>query len=678
MIDLLTAVRTLFRGRDDVYANAFPRPGQPGKVNYTLVNEPLTDEVLEQHLFGRQLIGQYQLLPESTVCWFALDFDADDPSDPVLEQALAQYERFNEAGLHTYLERSRSGQGCHLWGFFREPVSAKDVRVALKHLLLRADSFDRLYPVQISISENRPYGNLIALPFFGAHAPEGWASLYGPGVPGGAGVFLNPETLEAVDPLAFCTAVQFNHASVIAHLLSEIPPDKRDVGSDSKYNPTEVVAWGEMEPGGRPDSPYNGVLKLVSDYGCQFMAHSFTNRQTISEPQWYAAIQQLTCFQNGREAAHALSRDYPTYSPAETDRKFTQALRHPPVGCAYIHEHFPHLACKGCAMKAPYHVAKQPIRSLVKESEGPMIKSDFKSSLVRMRRRQLGSNEDGTMWRTAGLDQYTRLRPKELTIIGARPSLGKTNLMVDAAVNLTSSGVPCLVFSAETGQEGLEDRLLARMSGVDSRAIRGERLRGYEAWPLSKDEEALVERAAADLARLPLYIHYSLTNPDAMLNAVEDAMLRDNIPLGQPFVLFFDYLQFTSLDKLEAGFKEYETLSRASQEFKYLSKILRQPVVVFSQLTRDAEGDEAPGLNSFKGTGRIEADADVAMILSGERMPGPIAKRKLWIAKQREGDAGVGIDLLMHQAVCRFEPQSQSLENVSKDLFAGEPDGFTL
>jgi len=51
---LLELTRTLFQGRDDVYAEAFPRQNQPGKVNYALVKEPLSEAVLTAHLAGKR------------------------------------------------------------------------------------------------------------------------------------------------------------------------------------------------------------------------------------------------------------------------------------------------------------------------------------------------------------------------------------------------------------------------------------------------------------------------------------------------------------------------------------------------------------------------------------------------------------------------------------------------
>jgi hypothetical protein len=674
MNKLLESMVRLFRGRGDVYAKAFAKDGQPGKVGYALVKEPVTLSLLEDHLAGRALLGQYQLLPDSTVYWFALDFDDDGDPGAVYSQASVQIEAFESAGLHVYLEQSRSGTGCHIWGFFDTPIAAADVRRALKPLLVDASSFDRLYPVQTTISETRPYGNLIALPFFGATAKPEWKSGLGLGVPGGASVFLNTETLEPIAPETFVETVLYNNVHVMDELIANAPPEvQSEVSRSVAYEP---VPYGETNPKGRPDKPLNGVLKVVSDFGCQFMAHAFLNQKKLSEPMWYAAIQQLTCFENGRDAAHMISRDYTGYSEAETDAKYTQALRHPPVGCKYIRENFPSLACKGCTGRAPYQIGEEPLASLAKETTEPMVHSDYKASLDRMRRRNNGEMPVGALWGIAGLDKYTRLRPKELTVVGALPSLGKTSLLVDAAVSLAERGVPVLVFSAETGREGLEDRMLARVSGVDSRAIRGERLWAGSVMQLSVEEERAVEEAAERLHRLPLYTHYSASRPDLIINLIEDTILRERISCGDPFVVFMDYLQFGSLD-VEGGMSEYEKLSRLSMEFKYLAKVLRQPVVVFSQLKREKEADDEPQINWFKGTGRIEADADVAMILTGERTPGAISKRKLTIVKQREGEAGVNIDLLFHQAVSRFEPAPTLTEaSVAKDIFSMTPNAF--
>jgi hypothetical protein len=671
---LLVGMRLLFQGRQDVYAAGYVDRKRNGKISYATVAERLSDEVLAGHITGERIIGQYQLLEDSTVLWFALDFDrpkADGTGSP-LDEALKQLAVFENAGLHVYLETSRSGEGYHVWGFLSEPVPAVTVRNALLPLLVEAENFDRLYPVQTQRTEAKPYGNLIALPFFGAEAQTGWSSAYGPGVPGNASVFLDPSSLEPIAPAQFLQAVRKNSPAVIEELADKAPVRQtRDRSAAARSY--EVTKYGERNPEGRPQVPLRGAIKLVSDYGCRFMAHTFRNRRDLPEPLWYAAIQQMTCFEQGREAAHMLSRGYPGYTPEETDAKYDQALRHPPVGCQYIHENFPQYACDGCPMTAPYHKAKQSMGELVGDSDEMLGRSDYKDSLVRMRRRRAGDELPGVGWGIGDLDRYTRLRPSEMTVVGALPSIGKTALMVDLAVSLVERGVPVFLFSAETSRQGLEDRLLARVSGVDSRAIRGERERLGQPWPLSDEETVAVEQAARVLSELPLFTNYTAAKPERILNLVEEIVLSEGLDFGSPMVVLFDYLQFATPTDVTEHQNDYVIVSKASSEFKYLAKILRHPVVVFSQLKREASGEDEPDITWFKNSGRIEADADVAMIMTGERVPGDIALRTLHLVKQREGEAGVKMELKFHQKISMFEAR-RSLTGPSEgpDLFPAE------
>lgn len=671
--ELLERVLEVFRGRSDVYAAGYVDHKRSGKISYATVDEPLDDSVWLSHLAGERIIGQYQLLADSTVRWFSLDFDNKGDADTsVIAEALEQIAVFEAAGLQVYLETSRSGEGYHVWGFFAEAVPASTVREALLPLLTKPSSYDRLYPVQIAVTETKPYGNLLALPFFGALAPAGWSSVYGPGVPGGASVFLNAD-LQPVEPLAFLAGIRYNSPAVLQE-LHEKAPRSRTRSSDSGRT-YEVTEYGERSPEGRPKVPMRGVLKLVSDYGCRFMSHALKSKKELSEPMWYAAIQQLTCFEQGREAAHMISRGYPTYTPEETDAKYDQALRHPPVGCKYIHENFPEYACDGCPMTAPYHKAGRSMMQMVGNSDEMLERSDYQESVKRMKRRRAGEETPGVSWEVAGLDRYTRLRPSEMTVIGALPSIGKTALMVDAAVSLASRNVPVFLFSAETARAGLEDRMLARVSGVDSRAIRGERERHGTPWPLSDEEVQLVEQAAHTLAEMPLYTNYSAAKPERILALVEEIVLAEGLDYSAPMVVLFDYLQFATPSEVTDTQNDFVIVSRASSEFKYLAKILNHPVAVFSQLKREASGDDKPDLTWFKSSGRIETDADVAMIMTGERVPGEVALRAIDILKQREGIAGVRLEAKFFQKVSRFEARSV-IESSTEgpDLFPHEGD----
>ena len=183
--------RSLFRGRDDVFPTRFvsKKSGRSGyapachnkfvrglcdlpKVkcgecpNQAFI--PVDDGAVLAHLQGRHVMGVYPLLQDET-CWFlAVDFDKSTWLDDV--NAFAETCRL--VGLPAAVERSRSGNGAHVWFFFSNPVAASDARKMGCYLLtetmarrhqLSMDSYDRLFPSQDTMPRGG-FGNLIALP----------------------------------------------------------------------------------------------------------------------------------------------------------------------------------------------------------------------------------------------------------------------------------------------------------------------------------------------------------------------------------------------------------------------------------------------------------------------------------------------------------------------------------
>ncbi|MGH9010477.1 MAG: TOTE conflict system archaeo-eukaryotic primase domain-containing protein [Acidimicrobiia bacterium] len=196
--------RTLFSGRDDVYALRWENQ-QSGKSGWGPAVRggwgnarrpdreylPFTDEVAERHLAGEVHAGLYPLLRGDTCRLLACDFDGPGW---VLD-SLAYLDAARSAGIPAVLERSRSGDGGHVWVFFSGPVPATSARRIGVHLLreamtVRAEldlaSYDRLFPTQDFMPKGS-FGNLIALPLQGACRKRGTT------------VFLDRSTLDPHD-----------------------------------------------------------------------------------------------------------------------------------------------------------------------------------------------------------------------------------------------------------------------------------------------------------------------------------------------------------------------------------------------------------------------------------------------------------------------------------------------
>lgn len=195
--DKIALFRSLFRGREDVYPRRF-ESRKTGRAGYQPAcgNEwirgvcekprikcsncpsqrflPVTDEVLRWHLSGRDgaghdfVMGVYPMLRDETCYFLAVDFDRDSWR----ADAAAFVETCRNLAVPVALERSRSGNGGHVWFFFDEAVPAITARKLGSLLLtetmerwpeLGLRSYDRLFPNQDTLPKGG-FGNLIALP----------------------------------------------------------------------------------------------------------------------------------------------------------------------------------------------------------------------------------------------------------------------------------------------------------------------------------------------------------------------------------------------------------------------------------------------------------------------------------------------------------------------------------
>lgn len=214
------------------------------------------------------------------------------------------------------------------------------------------------------------------------------------------------------------------------------------------------------------------------------------------------------------------------------------------------------------------------------------------------------------------------LKPKSLTMIGARTGMGKTTLALLIALNAARRGLSVVIFTLEMDREEIEAKLTSSCAGVSANhLLRGDTL-GIE-FQLRKHIENNKD--------LKIGIH-DFANGD--FNRIISDIRRLH-RRGKCDIAFIDYLGL-----LEAPHKKWfdrrSELAFMTKALKNMSIELSLPIVLLSQLNRDAEKDDEPELRHFRDSGSIEQDCDNALLLFRE--PGaPEEVEVIKVAKARWG-----------------------------------------
>lgn len=242
------------------------------------------------------------------------------------------------------------------------------------------------------------------------------------------------------------------------------------------------------------------------------------------------------------------------------------------------------------------------------------------------------------------LDELTAgLQDGELVIVGARPSVGKTSLAIefalDAAVN---QRLPVLFFSLEQAKEALVERMIVMQSRVDSHRVRTGRLS-------ADDRERLIQAAPA-LSKAKLFIDDQGSGQTMLRIAANARRLKRRAGIR---LIVVDYLQL--IEPEDRKVNRYEQVGASARRLKFLAKELGCPVVCLAQVGRAAEDRARPRLSDLRESGDIEAHADVVMLLhrpgDWEDSNGQI---ECIVGKNRDGRTGI-VDLIFLRHCMRFE-----------------------
>lgn len=236
------------------------------------------------------------------------------------------------------------------------------------------------------------------------------------------------------------------------------------------------------------------------------------------------------------------------------------------------------------------------------------------------------------------------LRAGEMVVVAARPAMGKTALATGIMEGVArASGVAAGLLSLEMSKEQIAQRLMCGAAGVDLHRFR----RGM----LGAEDFRRLAEAAGGVASLGLIID---DTPGMTIGQARAAARRLVSRRGVGLIVI-DYLQLMTDPSLSRGDGRQVEVASISRGVKAMARELRVPVVVLSQLNRQAEQREGnrPRMSDLRESGSIEQDADAVLLLHREEYyhlqdpdwsrenPDKAGVAEVIVAKQRNGPTGV-------------------------------------
>jgi replicative DNA helicase len=247
----------------------------------------------------------------------------------------------------------------------------------------------------------------------------------------------------------------------------------------------------------------------------------------------------------------------------------------------------------------------------------------------------LGAVSDGSAAQaiTSGYADLDRLvggfKPGDLVVVAGRPSTGKSSWALGTARAVAATGVGAVFFSREMTQRGLAGRLTAWETGVSTGMLeRGE-----------AQQEHYDAAVAAGARALPLYIQATAES------VAEIAAWGRKAVLEGARLLVVDYLQLLVPERKRDS--THDEIAGISAALKRTAKELDVVVLALSQLSRAPEGrkDKRPTMADLRGSGAIEQDCDLGLLLFREEMhtprPDNVGIAEVIVAKNRNGPTGV-------------------------------------
>lgn len=257
---------------------------------------------------------------------------------------------------------------------------------------------------------------------------------------------------------------------------------------------------------------------------------------------------------------------------------------------------------------------------------------EIKTAIERTKRRAAGDLSDlGFLTGIEDLDKLVRLRNGELVVIGARPGSGKTVLLNQIRLNtILGQGLRTGFISLEMSSEQLADRCVASLAGISMNHIQGRE-------QINENDLSLVVGVGDLMPEGKNFTHYK---PDMTIKSIR-SVARSWKRKHDIDILILDYTQLIESDHEKKKGNRAEAVAEMSRGMKLMAKELQIPIVAASQLNRDAEECDRPGMRHLRESGAIEQDADIVLLLSQMDQKDEVNQRTLCqVEKNRNGRCG--------------------------------------
>nr|YP_010134061.1 DNA-replication helicase subunit [Tryblionella apiculata]QWM93550.1 DNA-replication helicase subunit [Tryblionella apiculata] len=237
----------------------------------------------------------------------------------------------------------------------------------------------------------------------------------------------------------------------------------------------------------------------------------------------------------------------------------------------------------------------------------------------------------------SNLDLLTQgFQKSDLIIIAGRPSMGKTALSLNIALNsIKISQLPVLFFSLEMSEEQIMYRILSIETNINQMRLKNGNL--------YKNDWIKLNKIIKIVSKLPLFIDGTANLTIQDIRSKIKTVLLDQTKLG---LVIIDYLQLMYSSDFKNGNRVQE-LSQITRALKNLAREFNVPIIALSQLSRNVDNriDQKPMLSDLRESGSIEQDADLVLMLYRGKLTNLNQNEissitELTIAKQRNGPIG--------------------------------------